>query len=1092
MSVSFESKIDIDISQSPPALAKFDTATLSANISYNGNSQELSAYGSEITYQWLYSSDGGKTYRSIPSNNAVLSVAVDSKNLNYIYKLHLSVLNPSYKLQSNISNAVFVDSEGNALTTNQYGTPDIVVWYSKDVAVNHAINNSILAPIVDEEIEKNIVSVDLITEDGELLSETPAETTDDLEYSSDNIREDTTIVAMPVLPPISYSALSTSNIAQQNNTNDVIQQLSSVIDCYKPISKTVCGVTFNACRQEIRERTWAEAVGLSPWPPADCVSSSLCKPGCVFGSESIFIRQVVGSWNNYVINNKHYIFSSTVPEIVEAKPVETISCGTPPADQHIIICDRSQVGISNPHPKEKKASKDNRRSDPPCRDFRTIPKEDVVIGTLPTESLLKGLIPIPPPLPLFDACYTSLNNTKTNPCSGPIDEGGGLGGIYNVIIGYKIVAKVEGGYAYERVEYTNSCEFEWKCTDEVYVTSPGVAYTDNAGQPWILYTHSCDKPTVSSLSAPSLQYINTQYGLSLSARAEVDINGNPSGKLVMESVLSLSGKNITPGTTLTFKLQSSASGANYTINTQEFSVTVPSETNGASECDVYQVTMGKDPWGDDCIEDVGPCAVGIPDDRKCYNDERYYSWNSIGTATVTDSECRANCNKAAAQPSANAAILGIKPERSRPIDPGGLLSLSDAEAAIAAAYKDKPYYIQKYKLRKPSFTINPCSYSCKDKQGNWKQQSLPQNVSNEVVADGNKIPYNLCKACGCKQNKDCSGCEVCVAGNCVPPFSPGHPCQDSVNETCCIGYDTDTFDKVVSCANTRKCETCQSSRDPFTTGETAQPTYKTQLKQECCNGIIYDTQCQKCENDTTVVSKCIAPKECIYISEETVVIDYEQYTYSEYECKIPPCPPCQREAPDYNSTGNCINYSDTIEAKSTCKQCEVITDSNGEPAERITSTLIPGQTCCETIPGTQWTPAWVCCTDSTPYYVCSQGTSCCGGECSDDNYCCVGGQKIPKDPCIGCDGEPYCPAGQICCYRSWDKAKGCASPSDCEECNTGFSAFGSVVRQVAALRQNPPDPCKECQNGEVITITSEDPDSPCYVASEIQSIFFIP
>lgn len=1046
MSVSFESKIDIDISQSPPTLAKFDTATLSANISYNGNSQELSAYGSEITYQWLYSSDGGKTYRSIPSDNAVLSVAVDSKNLNYIYKLQLSVLNPSYKLQSNISNAVFVDSEGNALTTNQYGTPDIVVWYSKDVAVNHAINNSILAPIVDEEIEKNIVSVDLITEDGELLSETPAETADDLEYSSDNIRENTDIIAMPTLPVLSYGAVSSGSIVQQQNYNS-IEQLSSVIDCYKPMSKTVCGVTFNMCQKEIRERTWGDWFN---WPPGDCVSIAQCKPECTFGASTVRIQHHVGTWFNVTIDGgREYKWCDFLGASI---PMGKVYDGT--LDRKGVTNAKEAILCSNSWGKYNIAVIKNKGCGgrgSPCPGFSATEKNGTLTSVDPVISWYYELTPN--------------EGSAKPPCYGPVTVS------YSTFYTPSIPPK----------EIYWSVNPTYSCNDEVYLQK-SYCECDNEK----IYGGTCTEPIeCQPIGPPTLSY-TSEEGLSVTATVEIDKNGKETKNLTVNTTVDITGKGL-GGKTITFKLDYATSN-NYQAPKQ-FQVSLPNIDTKA-ECDVYQVTMSKDAWGD-CIASVGPCAVGIPDGRKCYEGgDKYYSWNSIGTATVTDAECRADCNKAATNPPANVAILGIKPEQSRPVDPSDLLSLSEAEAIIAEAYKDKPYYIQKYKLRNKSSGINPCYYSCKDKQGNWKQNSLAQDVIKEVVADGNKIPHNLCEACGCKQNKDCNGCEVCVAGNCVPPFSPGHPCQDPVNETCCIGYDTDTFDKVVSCANTRKCETCQTSYP--TNGETAQPTYKTQLKQGCCNGIIYDTQCQKCENDTTVVAKCIAPEKCVYISEETVVIDYEQYTYSKYECKIPPCPPCQREALDYNSTGNCINYSDTIEAKSTCKQCEVVTDSNGQPAESITSTLIPGQTCCETIPGTEWTPAWVCCKDSTPYYVCSQGASCCGGECSDGNYCCVGGQKIPKDPCIGCDGEPYCPAGQICCYRSWDKAKGCASPSDCEECNTGFGAFGPVVRKVAALRQNPPDPCKECQNGEVVTITSEDPDSPCYDSSEPQSIFFVP
>lgn len=1062
MSVSFESKIDIEVSQSPPLLTKFDTATLSANISYNGNSQELSTYGSEITYQWLYSSDGGKTYRSIPSDTTSLSVAVDSENLNHIYKLQLSVLNPSYKLQSNISNAVFVDSEGNALTTNQYGTPDIVVWYSQDITVNHTINNSILAPIVDEEIEKNIVSVDLITEDGELLTDTPAEPVDDLEYSSDNIQENTDIVAMPTLPALSYGAVSSSGVAQQQNDNSIEQLSDSVIDCYKPISTTLCGVTFNVCRKETRQRTWADFFG--PWPPADCVSlgQGSCKSECVFGGSTVRIEKEVGSWFNVEIDGGSK--RKWCDSLGDTVPVGTLYEGA--LDAKGRTKDKAAILCPNPGHIKLYEMTDCKQGGP-CPGYTVQWINGTLFGVHP---LINGY---------YEA--TVSDKSARPPCYGPVTT--------NI----------------QTTIYPNGKKVLWNpefsCNGSVYFKS---SYCECDGEK--IYGDSCTETIdCQPVGPPEIRYESAE-GLSVNAYPKRDANGKETKDLIVSTTLDITKANLTGGQTIQFNRVYASSDNHDTV--KSFSVTIPQDIDTKGECDLYEVTMDKDPWGD-CIQSVGTCAAGIPDGRKCYNSDKYYKWSSIGTTTVTEAECRADCNKAAANPPATATIFGIKPEQSRPIDPGGLLSLSEAEAEIAKASKNKPYYIQKYNLAIPP-TPNPgalppsfigsktCQYSCKDKDGFTLTKKIEISTPRIIKEDGDKSPYNLCEGCGCKQNKDCNGCEVCVGGNCVPPFNPGHPCQDSTNETCCIGYNTSSLDKAVSCADKRKCETCQPADGLFYTGETAEKIYKTELQQDCCNGTVFDTQCQKCVNDK-IESTCLSPKECVYISDETVSIDGEEYTYAKYECKIVPCPPCQREADDYSTTGNCVPYDSTLEAKSKCQTC-VIDNKDGELVERIISTLKPLEICCQT-GATDFTPAELCCPNSNGYNHTGDRTQGC---CGDNTYnlaqqCCKNGVVTDGGVgCLDCNGRPICPQGTTCCekldYDNFLKviAVGCANPTNCEKCNDNQFTGNPVVVVDDLLPENNPDGCKYCNAGDVETRTSEDPDDPCYAPPEPQSIFFIP
>ena len=102
----------IDIKQSPSLLASVENVKLSSDIYYlNADRQQflLNTADGTVSYSWLYSADGGQTFKTLNQNSPSLSLDVNTLNIQYIYKLKVSIdRNPSSLLSnsSDIKNII--------------------------------------------------------------------------------------------------------------------------------------------------------------------------------------------------------------------------------------------------------------------------------------------------------------------------------------------------------------------------------------------------------------------------------------------------------------------------------------------------------------------------------------------------------------------------------------------------------------------------------------------------------------------------------------------------------------------------------------------------------------------------------------------------------------------------------------------------------------------------------------------------------------------------------------------------------------------------------------------------------------------------
>jgi hypothetical protein len=844
----------------------------------------------------------------------------------------------------------------------------------------------------------------------------------------DNTQQNTENI--PVVPPANISA-----------SNPVYIQESSfpISTCYTPVSVSVCGLEIRYCKED-RVYWWLE--------PDPCGNSSDCpQNGCVLGENRWEYNQVVGSWFNTKVGHNKWKWCNNRRRKdrggIYDKPDEARG------NEAVVICPNDgSVPVYN---------------DEPCN-----PTKGGCPGAtarwVDGERKCIDLWWWP-----YSACYEwqSGDNGKHGPCQGPYNNTrrGPISGYFSC----NSTLYYHAGYCDcdGDKNYSQECDTQWMICDA-------------AGFPSVSYEGQSNGETFTCTV-----YQHEEQGMKIA--------GGGTTKL-------------TEGTSVTLHKKSTGP-ANYTGLPDSITITIQGGI-GNSQCDIIGNTpTSTDKWGG-CFSVGAPyqCITSVPDELRCYDGDRYYTIEGGGSQNFS---CKVECDKNT-PPTATASIYIIKPTESRPTEPNMFLTLQEAKDQLANLNPNDPYYIRVDSIS--AHYTPPCEYSCTDKKGNREIKSM--RVGNKARrSEGSLSLQNACVKCGCLSHNDCDGCSVCVEGNCVsyPDFTSGlgHPCMDEqqlargvATKECCAGTDF-SGNKVISCADLKNCEFCNDGLF----GQFVDKNYIPELDQGCCpsppnstnQGTVYDTQCSKCYQ-YQVVDRCEPPEVCLFDdpSFSIITIDGVNYTKENKSCQIPPCPLCQRPHASYDTTGLCVHYEETEEGRE-CKQCEVVTEIDfisGEPheVEKISSTLEGVEVCCQT-GETTFEPAELCCSNSNGYnHTGDRDEGCCG----DTTYrlaidCCVNGAVVEwaSNGCFDCKGKPVCPPGTTCCERlAYEDGRviqvGCANPNNCEECGGAFE--GPIV----VPTYDTSDPCLECNNGSVDTITSDDPNDPCYSAAAPQSIFYQP
>lgn len=1032
-------KLNIAITQIPSRITSMSPVSLESKVSYiNTDRQKELLYISDIVqYDWLYSTDNGKTFKQLNRTSSTLNIKLDATNINFIYKLKVSVQRPISTIVTNQSQNEHIlagTSEGD-ISTNQT-IDDSELYYSQNIVLNHNLDledvilQMSLEQVISELEDSNIV-LNIFDND------------ETLEINTDQQNIENT--------------QQTSNIVLTGSNGVQSQGLFGGY-CYEPITTYVCGADVKYC---IATPYW----GL--YPPDSCMGAGEAGCGsCILTKAKWSVNQQVGTWKNSKIEDGVYRWC------------ENISNKAGGGDPYGGALD--YVGNTND---EWAMLCPNDGSVPTyynvdCHGGGN-PKNSCPSYSATWENSMAGCFKlwwIP-----WAGCYnwSDTPNKSASPCKGPV-----------TLMQYPLQ-----GY--------------FTCNQNIWFNKKGCV-CDGEEIP----AGDCDTdPTCGAASPPSLTYAGHGLSVSVFVRQGSGNKDTPELWVMGGGTTSLSAGQYT----LTLQ-EGNANAANYSVSP---SITVTVEGTKETECDMYGLSMGEDPWGG-CVTG-GDCVVpgSIDEHYKCYNSDAYYTWGTEGAQTYACGSC---CEKD--EPfEVNAPVVYIRPEKNRPTSSAGLLTLEQCQKEIEKKYGKDPYYLKTYRL---SPINQKCTIDCQDQEGFWNKP-VTKTLEYDLGGSANLLsdlpsdcPINACTPCvGCQSDADCEGCDACCNGECTSFGSetgydagdeyPCHPCTlQAINTgglgsasdiSCCPQYDL-TGHKTILCADSKKCEKCSEPLGPDgILGSKIILEYEPNALEGCCNGVKYDTQCYTCE-DGNLVYKCKHPYECA----ETGTASYtDQYgnpgTYITRECKLKPCNSCSRPAPDYESTGNCVFYESTKEARSQCLQCEI--DADYPNFERITFRGNQDQVCCQT-GDNSWEVTYVCCPSTGPNannqgynFPCFQGQECCPNDCYNPaTECCdeYGSAKYDSgDRCFDCQsGDWKCPGEPsegkyICCKKSNGEFTGCANKDECEKCDD----FGNVVL-VDELTGSGAE-CKECDgSGNVVPITPSDPDDPCYSASAPQSIFYEP
>lgn len=1054
-------KLNIAITQIPSRITSMSPVSLESKVSYiNTDRQKELLYISDILqYDWLYSTDNGKTFKQLNRTSSTLNIKLDATNINFIYKLKVSVQRPISTIVTNQSQNEHIlagTSEGD-ISTNQT-IDDSELYYSQNIVLNHNLDledvilQMSLEQVISELEDSNIV-LNIFDND------------ETLEINTDQQNIENT--------------QQTSNVVLTGSNGVQPQGLLGGY-CYEPITTYVCGADVTYC---IATPYW----GL--YPPDSCMSATEAGcAGCILTKAGWSINQQVGTWKNSKIEDGVYRWCENISNKAgggDPYGGDLDYVGNTD-DEWAMLCpnDGSEPiyngQVCNGVPARGKVK------NPGCPGYsaRWVDGFFKCSSLYPTLKIGDFTIPGVPNSTCYE--WSETPNKSCSPCRGPLSLA---------------MYPLQGSFT---------------CNNKIWFNKKGCV-CDGEEIP----AGDCDTdPTCGAAPPPSLTY--SGHGLSASVYV---LQRN--GKDTPELWVSAGGLTSLPEGDYTLSLEEGSHiAANYSVSE---SITVTVKGNKDTECDMYGLSMGEDPWGG-CVTG-GDCVVpgSIDKHYQCYNSDKYYTWGEEGAQTYA---CGACCEHDEPY-QVNAPIVFIRPEKNRPTSSAGLLTLQECKDQIEKAYGKDPYYLITYRLSPQN---QPCTIECQDQEGFWNKpitKTLEYKLGGSATLIGGGVfpgdcPINACTPCqGCQSDADCEGCDACCNGECTSFGSetgydagdeyPCHPCTVQAINTgglgsasdisCCAQYDF-TGNKTILCADSKKCEKCSGPLGPDgILGSKIVLTYEPNALQGCCNGKIYDTQCEVCI-DGKIEDKCVyhtEPKfkyECVETGTASYVDQYgNPGTYITKECRLKPCPACQRPAPDYESTGNCVLYESTQEARSQCLQCDI--DSDYPDFERITFKGLEGQVCCQT-GDNSWQVAYVCCPSTGPIapnqgynFPCFQGQKCCPNDCYDPaTECCdeYGSAKYDSgDKCFDCQsGDWKCPGEPsegkyICCKNSNGAFKGCANIDNCEKCDD----FGNVVL-VDELTGSGAE-CKECDgSGNVVPITSSDPDDPCYSDATPQSIFYEP
>ena len=993
----------IDIEQSPSLLSSIESIKLSSNIYYlNADRQQLLLNTADGTasYAWLYSADGGQTFKTLNQNSPSLSLDVNTLNIQYIYKLKVSVDRNSSSLLSNSSDTknIVSNTSDNIILTNQ-ADDDSEVWYSEAITINHNLDL--------EDIIVDMALNDIIEQLGDEINFNNQ--LDNLEL---NTEYEESIENTQNIESVTIGADSPTGGAGYLTTT-----------CYERRVNYFCGVKIDYC---VKKEEF-----IFPGSDFVCNGIEVCAGKCIVEEEALFKLDVeVGDWFNTKIGNGHYKWcvggvQTLAPSDSVSRLSDYGSCGDPIADPErgkaLLCADAGSATSYRDCPDVK-----NHKGGCPGEEHNIAPRKwcnpEICPGTSSTR---------------FKTLLTLTSSTKQHKCHG-----------------------------------------------NKYVYQGGCSCTDKSGNTSVEYGGGCAGPDCTSVAAPSLSYNGV---------IPVNVVATPDGKLHARFI---GRPKLKSNTTYELTLQDNSEG-NHNANDSLFFTTGYMEPD-SDICDIHSLNLGSDDWGP-CING-GTCYDGddIDPSVKCFEGNAYYQIIGGGTETYS---CVEHCGTDS-PPIADAPVIIVAPVASRPSSSEGLYTLDAAIEKIADDNDPDPYYLRIDSLQKDWRKNTKCEYYC---EVDYKTKEYRVATTASIGIGGPSL-FNACTACNCETSAECGGCEVCCDGTCVGYPSDKenaacHPCAAIPGGVCCTSFDA-LGNKTVTCANPKYCEECIGVASPSTGTTAGVPYNPNDPTIACCEGVKYDPRCKQCE-EGTITDICIPPKVCTKSGTSTWD-DYSndplfptQITYDTFSCIIPPCPHCTSEADDYETSGSCVPYNGSVDAILACMQCEVVDNPlypslSDEPQMPLfTSTLDEGQTCCQTGAETA-SPADVCCPGDTYSIICSTDESCCNGDCLDPGQCCGDSGAEDEPICQDCEGKEKCPSGTTCCTGTDPNPPygvifvGCADPNQCQECGSGWGNSRQGVRPT----YDTTDPCLVCNEGSVDTVTSDDPEDPCYSAP--QSIFYEP
>tara|TARA_Y100000389_G_scaffold99806_1_gene96590 strand:- start:56257 stop:59352 length:3096 start_codon:yes stop_codon:yes gene_type:complete len=1023
----------IDIKQSPSLLASVENVKLSSDIYYlNADRQQflLNTADGTVSYSWLYSADGGQTFKTLNQNSPSLSLDVNTLNIQYIYKLKVSIdRNPSSLLSnsSDIKN-IISNTSNNIILTNQTDD-DSEVLYSEAITINHNLDL--------EDIIVDMALNDIIEQLGNEINFNNQ--VDNLEL---NVEYEESIEDTETIESVTIGADSPTGGAGFLTTT-----------CYERRVNYFCGVKIDYC---VKSEEF-----IFPGSNFVCDGAEICVGKCVVEDQALLkINTPVGEWYNTKIGNGQ--FRWCVGGVQTVPPIDSVSRST----------DYANCADPIDHPERGKALK--------CYD----PESKTDWYTWFFDLHWKDCAPVRP----------SKRGAKG------ADGGGCPGRTYNIIKKWCNPSSCPGEheYQYKYNPFLNpsATEKQFRCKPNKYVYQGGCSCEDKNGNTSVEYGGGCAGPACTSVAGPT----NIQYVGAIT----VNVFADPDGTLRAE----FSGRpKLESNKKYTLHLRDGSAGNHNLDNIFKF--TTPYLDPDSDLCDIHDLNIGSDLWGP-CInqalcyqeEDIDPSF-------KCFSGDAIYKVKTAGNKSYS---CAEHCENDDI-PRIDAPIYSIYIPTTRPSSSEGLMTLSKAQKYVKdAAGPNDPYWIRQDGIR-PAGGRSKCEYYC---QATRKKKSY--SIATTAGTTIGKPSLNQpCKACDCETNADCGGCGVCSNGRCIDypsthKLAGRHPCASIPGSVCCTSVTRDIgektgYKKTVTCADPYFCQECiavesDNSGDP--SGTTAGLPYNSNDPTvACCAGVKYDPRCKQCE-EGTITDTCIPPKVCTKSGTDTWDDGSDPFSpnlieYDTFSCIIPPCPHCSFEADDYEQTGNCIPYNGSVNAILSCQECEVISNPfypalSDEPyMPFFTSTLDEGEECCQTGETTA-APSKKCCSDGPGdySYSCGEDQKCCNGTCLNEGECCGESGAEPAPVCQNCEGEPACPAGTTCCTGTDQNPPygviflGCADPTQCQECGSGWGNNRQGVRPT----YDTSDPCLVCNEGSVDTITSDDPEDPCYSAP--QSIFYEP